>query len=255
MKTTLYLRYTTRSSVRGGQRTLLAIFCVAVGVMAIVSLELVGQMINLVLSTNARDTNGGDVQVVAQYPPLKEADLAFFDKLKQQGTIAQYTPTIDTGGQALIGTSRKTFAVSVVDPTTFPVIPALALTTPAHTDVTTLLKGNQVLVDQGFLDQTHWRLGERFVLHLTGGGGLFGLFGTGQQSTTVQVEIAGIVANSGLYAQTTDFLLLSLDTYRATIPNGAVSYSHCAGYLAYPFQNQEVDSHTGNFNTTYLMGR
>ncbi len=29
----------------------------------------------------------------------------------------------------------------------------------------------------------------------------------------------------------------------------------CAGYLAYPFQNQEVNSHTGNLNTTYLMRR
>jgi hypothetical protein len=29
----------------------------------------------------------------------------------------------------------------------------------------------------------------------------------------------------------------------------------CAGYLAYPFQNQEVNSHAGNLNTTYLMRR
>jgi hypothetical protein len=29
----------------------------------------------------------------------------------------------------------------------------------------------------------------------------------------------------------------------------------CAGYLAYPFHNQEVNSHTGNFHTTYLMAR
>ena len=34
------------------------------------------------------------------------------------------------------------------------------------------------------------------------------------------------------------------------IPQG-----QCTGYLAYPFHNQEVASHTGNFNTTYLMGR
>jgi|GraSoiStandDraft_46_1057282.scaffolds.fasta_scaffold27193_2 hypothetical protein len=27
----------------------------------------------------------------------------------------------------------------------------------------------------------------------------------------------------------------------------------CAGYLAYPFHNQEVNSHTGNFNNAYLM--
>ena len=29
----------------------------------------------------------------------------------------------------------------------------------------------------------------------------------------------------------------------------------CAGYLGYPFQNQEVNSHAGNLNTTYLMRR
>lgn len=162
MKTLLYLRYTTRSLRRGGQHTLLAIFCVAVGVMAIVSLELIGQMINQALSINARNANGGDVQVVAQYPPLKEADLAFFDRLKQQGTITQYTPTIDANGQTLIGTSRKTFSVTVVDPTTFPVISALTVATPAHGAVSTLLQGNQVLVDQGFLAQTHLHLGGAF---------------------------------------------------------------------------------------------
>ena len=43
----LYWSYATRSLMRGGQRTLLAIFCVAVGVMAIVSLQLVGNMVNL----------------------------------------------------------------------------------------------------------------------------------------------------------------------------------------------------------------
>lgn len=226
MKTSFYLRYTTRSLLRGGQRTLLAIFCVAIGVMAIVSLELVGQMITLALANNARDANGGDVQVVAQYPPLKQADLTFFDQLKQQGTITRYTPTIDTNGQILVGTSRKAFSVTVVDPATFPVIPALTITTPAHGTISTLLSGNQVLVDQGFLDQTHLRPGARFLLHLTGGGGLFGLFGTSQPSVDLQVAIAGVVADSGLYAQASDFLLLSLQSYRATIPNGQVAYIH-----------------------------
>ncbi len=46
MKTTMYFNYTSRSLQRGGQRTLLALFCVAVGVMAIVALQLVGSMIN-----------------------------------------------------------------------------------------------------------------------------------------------------------------------------------------------------------------
>jgi hypothetical protein len=41
MKTSMYFNYTSRSLIRGGQRTILAIFCVAVGVMAIVALQLV----------------------------------------------------------------------------------------------------------------------------------------------------------------------------------------------------------------------
>jgi putative ABC transport system permease protein len=50
----LYWTYATRSLRRGGQRTLLAIFCIAVGVMAIVSLELVGNMVNTALTGNVR---------------------------------------------------------------------------------------------------------------------------------------------------------------------------------------------------------
>ena len=60
MKLRIYWNYATRSLIRNGQRTLLAIFCVAVGVLAIVSLELVGNMINGALTTNVRDSNGGD---------------------------------------------------------------------------------------------------------------------------------------------------------------------------------------------------
>ena len=46
MKAKLYWSYPARSLVRGGQRTLLAIFCIAVGVLAVVALQLVGNMVN-----------------------------------------------------------------------------------------------------------------------------------------------------------------------------------------------------------------
>ncbi|GEM_PF-3790114 len=36
MKTSLYFNYTTRSLLRGGQRTVLAVFCVAVGIIGAV---------------------------------------------------------------------------------------------------------------------------------------------------------------------------------------------------------------------------
>src|SRR2546421_1268223 len=98
MKTSLYFHYTTRSLLRGGQRTILAIFCVAVGVMAIVSLQLVGQMVNNALTSNVRDANGGDIAVTSQTAPFKQKDLTFFDNLKSNGTITGYTPSINVNG-------------------------------------------------------------------------------------------------------------------------------------------------------------
>ena len=65
MKTSLYLNYPSRALLRGGQRTILAIFCVAVGVMAVVDLQLVGFMLQNSFTTNVRVLNGGDVSVTA----------------------------------------------------------------------------------------------------------------------------------------------------------------------------------------------
>src|SRR5258706_4895597 len=65
MKTSMYFNYTSRSLLRGGQRTILAVFCVAVGVMAIVALQLAGSMLQSSLTTNTRDTNGGDVAAMS----------------------------------------------------------------------------------------------------------------------------------------------------------------------------------------------
>src|SRR5213083_3010250 len=65
MKLGLYWSYATRSLARGGQRTVLAIFCVAVGVMAIVALQLVGLSVNQALLGNIVEANGGDVRLNA----------------------------------------------------------------------------------------------------------------------------------------------------------------------------------------------
>src|SRR6185312_10843356 len=91
MKLGLYWSYATRSLARGGQRTLLAIFCVAVGVMAIVSLQLVGASVNQGLTGNIRDSNGGDLSVTAAIINLRADQLDIFDKLQSEGLISTYT--------------------------------------------------------------------------------------------------------------------------------------------------------------------
>src|SRR5579885_406164 len=118
----MYFNYTSRSLIRGGQRTMLAVFCVAVGVMAIVALQLVGFMINNAFNSNVRDANGGDIAVRSQNQPFTQSDLSTFDTLKKNGTITNYTPLLNAEGSVSLNASlRQSFTVRVVDPQNYPI--------------------------------------------------------------------------------------------------------------------------------------
>src|SRR5689334_10030846 len=128
MKASFYSACPTRSLIRGGQRTLLALFCVAVGVMAIVGLQLVGGMIKGALVGNARVINGGDVSVNV-INPLAQNDLAYFDQLKSQGVLTNYTAVYSDQNQLNKPGGGRVFAqVLAVDPASYPLTgqPALA---------------------------------------------------------------------------------------------------------------------------------
>ena len=63
MKSSLYLKYSVRSLLRGGQRTVLALFCIAVGIMAVVGLQLAAESMLAAVTTNVRALNQGDVSL------------------------------------------------------------------------------------------------------------------------------------------------------------------------------------------------
>ncbi len=153
MKTSMYFNYTSRSLLRGGQRTILAVFCVAVGVMAIVALQLVGSMLQNSLTSNTRDTNGGDIAVTAQSVPFKASDLSYFAQLKSDGTITNYTAVISANGSlSAAASSFQSFTVEAVDPHNYPVVSQPTFVTPNNGSVSSLLTNNQVIVTQTFLD-------------------------------------------------------------------------------------------------------
>ncbi|MDQ2831116.1 MAG: hypothetical protein M3Y74_18970, partial [Chloroflexota bacterium] len=83
MKTSFYWTYGVRSLRRGGQRTVLAVSCIAVGVMAIVALQLASLMVSNNLIGNVRAANGGDVSIHQDVIPLDASDLRYFDGLKR----------------------------------------------------------------------------------------------------------------------------------------------------------------------------
>jgi hypothetical protein len=107
MKLKMYFSYTTRSLLRGGSRTTLALFCVAVGVMAIVALQLVGLMANAALTSNVREINGGDIAVSPNTGGFTDNDLNYFAGLKSQGQITDFTAYNDTNATDFTKDSRS----------------------------------------------------------------------------------------------------------------------------------------------------
>src|SRR5205807_10137659 len=161
----MYFNYTTHSLWRGGQRTLLAIFCVAVGVMAVVALQLVGLMINNAFNSNVRDANGGDIAVRSQNQPFTQDDLSFFNQLKKDGTIHNYTPVINAQGSTDSNTKtslRASFTVRVIDPENYPVVTPPTFTRPANGKIADLVKNQQVVATQPFIDQYKKKIGNSF---------------------------------------------------------------------------------------------
>jgi putative ABC transport system permease protein len=77
MNPRFYWMYATRSLSRGGQRTILAIFCVAVGDMAIVVLQLVGFSVDRASLSNIAAANGGDIRLNASVTPFRQRDQTF----------------------------------------------------------------------------------------------------------------------------------------------------------------------------------
>ena len=232
----MYFKYSTRSLLRGGQRTVLAIFCVAVGVMAIVALQLVGLMINNAFISNVRDANGGDIAVTSQNATFKQSDLAFFDQLKGNGTINNYTALVNlTGSTGLSSFLRETFSLKVVDAHTFPVVTPLIFITPTNGTVATLLKNDQVIVTQSFINQYNKKVGDTLVVHAGGE--------IGQGGRKLLVKIAGIVADTGVFAFSSSTMLISIDDYKNAAANVPVLYDTID--VATPSINREATENRG----------
>src|SRR5258708_30030313 len=225
MKSSMYFNYPSRSLLRGGQRTILAVFCVAVGVMAVVAMQLVGLMLQTSLTTNVRQSNGGDISVTASGARLKASDLSFSNQLKSAGTISNYPAVISANGAlTATATSLQSFGVAAVDPGNFPLVPQPAFVQPNNSPVANLLGNDQVIVTQGFLDKYQKQLGDTLTVYIKTNAG------SGQ---TLLVKIAGVIANtnSGVFTQfaqltqASNLMVISTQDYLASAPTASANYS------------------------------
>ena len=232
MKASIYLSYPSSSLLRGGQRSLLAIFCVAVGVMALVALQLVGGMLQSTLTVNTRATNGGDIAVVAQNKPFTANDLTFFHQRKSAGTILNYSAVVSqtsslnalsiasgTGGGAGVraSSSSDSFTLDAVDPGNYPLVGSPDFVTPASGKLATLLTQKQVVVTQDFVTGTNRKLGDALTAYVKSSTG-------GTQA--LHVTIAGIISNTEGFSESSSLMLISQSEYKTQLsPKSALNYS------------------------------
>ncbi len=216
MKSSMYLSYGSRSLLRGGQRTLLAIFCIAVGVMAIVSLQSVGLMIGNAFTGNVRDSNGGDIAVTAGATPFSKQDLSFFEGLKKNGVVTTYTSV--TQANASVGTtisSNDQFIIEAVDTGSFPIVIPPRFKTPVDGSLSSLLTNGQVVVNQNFADRYALKVNDPVEIHIKMPG----------NAQTLHTRIAGIFTNSGVFSESSSIVVVSLNDYQAINPGQDVLYS------------------------------
>ncbi|TMD61222.1 MAG: FtsX-like permease family protein, partial [Chloroflexi bacterium] len=163
MKLALYWSYSTRSLVRGGQRTILAIFCVAVGVMAIVALQLVGLSVHQALIGNIVEANGGDVRLNADITPLRQRDLVVLAKLKQGGKITDYATSYDAGGSITLPSGDEESFSFIAVSKNFPLIGQANFIAPSHNlTIQSVVDGNNVAMSALVFQHLHAHIGSTY---------------------------------------------------------------------------------------------
>lgn len=210
MNASMYARYPARSLVRGGQRSVLALFCVAVGVMAIIGLRLVGAMVEDALVGNARVLNGGDVSARVITTPLAGDDLAVFEELRRRGIITAYTAVVQEDGQVTRQNGKRaSIQVRAVEPAAFPLVgePALhrALSAGAGGGFRAVLgTPGDAIVTPALLDQLGGELGKTVTVTANAAGG----------ARQFDVRLAGVLTEGAALAGQGEALFTSVDTYR-----------------------------------------
>lgn len=201
MSAGFYVRYSLRSLIRGGNHTILAVFCIGVGVMAIIALQLAGITIGKAFTEDVRAINHGDISLNISNAPLSEPDLNYFDALQIQGQVTAWTAT--TSGNRTSGElrgQRRPVNDIAVDPAAYPLAGRIRLEQPAGGSFQDLLRvrGNAVIGPVA-RDLLGARLGDQ--VHINAQDGSF------------DVTVAGILPSTGFESAFSVFV--SLDTARA----------------------------------------
>lgn len=173
MNLAFYTRYAFRALLRDGQRTLLAILCIAFGVMSLVALQLLSKMIHDSVVTDPRASLGGDLLFGMEREgrlPLTSQQLSDVENMKATGVFEAYTLEARGMGRYLKmpGTGRidiLTGGSLGVDPSTYPLLGQIHLREPAGGRFSDIIgKPLDTVVTSDLADKYNLKIGSTFLL-------------------------------------------------------------------------------------------
>jgi putative ABC transport system permease protein len=194
MKLRLYWRSATRSLVREGQRTGLAIVCVAVGVLAVVALQLVSAMVMTGLTGDVRALNGSDLVVrSARDAPFTSSQLTGVEHLATTGDITTLSSVYrDYLVQAAGRHAVAHVEARAVDPVHFPLAGSPVFMTPGIPSLQAALSGPAVVLTADLAQALGVGKDARVTITFAA---------NGASPRTAVVTVGAIIANSGLFQQ------------------------------------------------------
>jgi putative ABC transport system permease protein len=143
-------RYALRSLIRGGQRSLLAVVCIAFGVLSLVALQQLAHVVGAATNVEPRLKLGGDLSLAAETGALRDTDIAALESLRADGVLRSYT-VMARGETALLRSTASGLVQFVgrslaVDPQSYPLLGTIrlrngsalsdALAAPGHVVIT-----------------------------------------------------------------------------------------------------------------------
>lgn len=173
MTARFWLTYIIRSVRRGGNRTIFAVICVAVGAAGLVALQTASLSMQAALISNVRAANGGDVSLATAGSPLSSSDLRVFRRLQRSGRITRWTAVASTPATAVSANgSLVPFDVDIVG-SSYPLGGQPTFVQPAGGNVRDLLRvPRDVLVTSVLADELGIGVGSRVAVNAIGGRGL-----------------------------------------------------------------------------------
>jgi len=174
MSLLFWLRYGVRSLLRSGRRAVFALTCIAIGVAAVVALQIATLTVQSALVSNVKAANGGDVSLSSQDTPLSRSDLRVFSTLQKQGAIVRWTAVSSLHATAVTaGGQIVPFDVNAVSAPPYPLGGQPTFVTPSNGQVAALLgTPGSVLVSTVLADELGVHLGDRLTVNGIGGPGL-----------------------------------------------------------------------------------